>query len=110
MNALRILDEASFRQTLFLERKRSERTAATFLLAFLDLDLELIVHGRKKTGIDQIGVTLAATFRDTDVVGWCKHNSTIGIIFTALNGTSRTDITEAVSSRIREALSRILEP
>src|SRR5437016_2587955 len=40
METVRIADEASFKRILCLERKRSERTAATFLLARLNLDPE----------------------------------------------------------------------
>ncbi len=108
MDAVRILDEPSFRHTLLLERKRSERTAAPFLLSLLDFDP--LINGHEKVSIDKVGVTLAHTFRDTDVIGWRKHPSMIGIIFTALNGTSRVGLTEVISARIENALARVLEP
>jgi lipopolysaccharide/colanic/teichoic acid biosynthesis glycosyltransferase len=106
MNAPRILHEDLFRHMLLLERKRSERTAAPFLLVLLDF--ELMMRGTTRLDLQQAALSLAETFRDTDVVGWHKNNSTMGIIFTALNGTGRSQITEAISSRLQQALATSL--
>ena len=94
-----IADEASFKRLLCLERKRSERTGANFLLVLLD--------GNEKA-LEKLAMPLGKTFRDTDVTGWYQLNSTIGLIFTTLNGTPRHAIKSAISTRVAETLGRHL--
>ncbi len=108
METLRVADEASFKRMLCLERKRSERTSATFLLALLNV--EPLVGSKEKTTIENIATALAAVFRDTDVTGWHQYCSTIGVILTTLNGADHHSITSVISARICKVLSQNLQP
>ena len=91
-----ITDEVLFKRTLSLERKRSERTGAGFLL--------VLVNGETGT-VEKLAMPLAAAFRETDITGWYQFKSTIGLIFTALNGASRPSIQSAISARIARIVS-----
>src|SRR5215813_11023164 len=103
-----LADEASFKHLICLERKRSERTAADFLLVLLNA--EALVEGCDSGTIENIGRALASVIRETDVTGWYRTNSTLGTIFTALNGSSRVAIKSAISARIQKTLAQNLLP
>ena len=101
-----IADEVLFNRLLSMERKRSERTGAPFLLVLINF--ERLVRSRVKRPIEEIGAALAASIRDTDVTGWHRNRSTIGVIFTSLKGTSRAATRTAVSGKIQKLLAENL--
>src|SRR4029079_17379405 len=101
-----IADELLFNRLLSMERKRSERTGAPFLLVLINF--ERLSRARAKRSIEQIGTALAASIRDTDVTGWHRNRSTIGVIFTSLKGTSRAATRTAVSGKIQRLLGENL--
>src|SRR2546427_117878 len=98
-----IADEILFNRLLSMERKRSERSHAAFLLVLLNF--ERLDRVRAKYIIEDIGVAVAASIRDTDVTGWHQNRSTIGVIFTALNGPSRVTTRTAICGKIQRLLS-----
>jgi lipopolysaccharide/colanic/teichoic acid biosynthesis glycosyltransferase len=101
-----IADEVIFNRLLSMERKRSERTGAPFLLVLINC--ERLVRTRVKSSIEHIGTALAASIRDTDVTGWHRNRSTLGVIFTSLKGTSRAATRTAVSGKIQKLLGENL--
>jgi len=103
-----IADEILFNRLLSMERKRSERSHAPFLLVLLNF--ERLDRVRAKYIIEDIGVAVAASIRDTDVTGWHQNRASIGVIFTALNGTSRNTTQSAIGGKIQKLLSECLHP
>jgi hypothetical protein len=101
-------DEVVFNTLLSLERKRSERTGVAFL--FVVIKLDRIARLQMNGSSEQIRKALAGTTRETDVTGWHRYLAEIGVIFTALNGTSRAVTQAAISSKIRKLLSQYLNP
>src|SRR5580765_5773406 len=97
-----IADEVLFNRLLSMERKRSEPTGTPFLLVLINF--ERLIRVRAKRSIADIGCALAASIRDTDVTGWHRNRSTIGVIFTSLTGTSRAATRAAVSGKIQKLL------
>jgi hypothetical protein len=63
------------------------------------INFERLSRARVKRSIEQIGTALAASIRDTDITGWHRNRSTIGVIFTSLTGTSRAATRTAVSGQ-----------
>src|SRR5678815_1879763 len=100
-------DELLFNRLLCMERKRSERTGAPFLLVLINF--ERLSRARVKRSVELIGTSLAASIRDTDVTGWHRNPSTIGVIFTSLVGTSRAATRNAVSGKIQKLLGENLQ-
>jgi lipopolysaccharide/colanic/teichoic acid biosynthesis glycosyltransferase len=88
------------------ERKRTERTGTPFLLVLIDF--EPLAHPPARRSFDAIGLVIAASTRDTDVTGWQRNGSTLGVIFTALNGSSREVTRAAVGGKIRKLLTQNL--
>jgi len=103
-----IADEILFNRLLSMERKRSERSQAAFLLVLINF--ERLDRVRAKYVIEDIGVAVASSIRDTDVTGWHQNRSTIGVIFTALSGTSREATQTAIGGKIQKLLSECLHP
>ncbi|MGO9438210.1 MAG: sugar transferase [Terracidiphilus sp.] len=77
------LDEEIFRRMIAIERKRTERSKAPFLLMLLEVVSNDGAKQNHKT-LDRILAALLASSRDTDLVGWYKNRAIVGAIFTGL--------------------------
>jgi lipopolysaccharide/colanic/teichoic acid biosynthesis glycosyltransferase len=105
-NAERLDHDELFHRLLTLERKRSDRTGEPFLLVLIQCE-SLIRRGAEKS-IGDIGIALAASVRVTDVTGWYRNHSTIGLIFTSFNGAGRAEVRSAISGKIQKILGKSL--
>lgn len=102
------LDEETFRRTIAVERKRTERSKSPFLLMLLETTGGAALE-RKKLTLDAIVSSLMASSRDTDIVGWYKDRAIVGVMFTGLAGNDKNSIAdmivERVSATLRDELS-----
>lgn len=98
-----VLDEESFHRMVSVERKRTERSRKPFLLMLLDTGTNHS-NGRAGATLSQIVSTLLATSRETDVTGWYKSNSVVGVMFTELGMGDRNSILSTMLARISENL------
>src|SRR5713101_9489701 len=79
-----LLPEPMFLRALCLERKRAERSRKLFVLMLLDPGIPFQnangdnVHNKKTVA------TILSSIRETDIAGWYKENSALGIIFAEL--------------------------
>jgi lipopolysaccharide/colanic/teichoic acid biosynthesis glycosyltransferase len=81
-----IFDAESFVRILSLERKRTHRSQRPFLLMLLDLSRLLRDRQQQSSKlVKNVIKSLQLCARQTDMIGWYKHNSIIGIIFTELS-------------------------
>jgi lipopolysaccharide/colanic/teichoic acid biosynthesis glycosyltransferase len=94
-----VFEESAFKRMLSLERRRCERTGAAFALMLVELPEAL------EQPIDAIALDIAAAMRDTDITGWYRQSSTIGVILTALNGASCCTLESIVVPRLMAVLS-----
>jgi hypothetical protein len=76
-------EEDFFKDLLGVERKKTDRSDRPFLLMLINID-HLDPHERGEV-IGQIVQSLFSTSRETDVKGWYKSSSVIGVIFTDPN-------------------------
>ena len=101
------LDEESFRRVIAVERKRTERSKAPFVLMLLEVANQ--GSDRAAQALKSAMSVLLATSRDTDLVGWYKEKTTIGALFTGLvasdKSTALTTILSRVSNTLRGELS-----
>jgi lipopolysaccharide/colanic/teichoic acid biosynthesis glycosyltransferase len=98
-----ILEETSFRRMIAVERKRTERSRQPFLLVLLDAGAGLPSDTNKGVLSQVLSALLLAT-RETDVTGWYKARSVVGIMFTEVSIDDRGAILSSVMSRISETL------
>jgi hypothetical protein len=88
-------DEPDFNEMLNLERKRSKRSMKPLILMCLDVSGMMIpncTHEHRK-----LLKAFATCIRETDVRGWYKQESIMGILFTEI---------ESASSSVRESFFR----
>ena len=104
-----VLNGDSFQRMLALERKRSERSRKPFLLMLVDLGERLPSASNDKASNDIISALSLAT-RVTDVIGWYKDDSVVGILFTEVVIEDRSTIMGTMMTRISSMLGKALSP
>jgi lipopolysaccharide/colanic/teichoic acid biosynthesis glycosyltransferase len=100
---LGMLPEGLFIKVLRLERKRTERSGRRFVLMLVDPGHLLKSH--KGTAQARLLSAVSVSSRDTDVKGWYKQDSIIGVIFTEIAGDCQS-VVEAISSKLMASLRR----
>jgi lipopolysaccharide/colanic/teichoic acid biosynthesis glycosyltransferase len=103
------LGEDSFQKMISLERKRTERSGKPFLLMLLDMG-DHPHSERTSLTLGQILAALALTTRETDVTGWYKNKSVVGVMFTDIGSDNRTGVIGTVITRVSETLRGKLTP
>jgi lipopolysaccharide/colanic/teichoic acid biosynthesis glycosyltransferase len=98
----RVLDEESFRRVIAIERKRTERSKAPFVLMLLEVTNQS--PEKAATALESVMSVLLATSRDTDLVGWYKSKNTIGALFTGLVVGDKSSILMTILSRATNTL------
>ena len=96
------LDAEAFRQVIAIERKRTERTKAPFLLMLLEVAGQERQDSNAQT-LEFIISALAASIRDTDVLGWYTEGAVVGSIFTGLVDCDKS-VAEAIIGRVSAIL------
>jgi lipopolysaccharide/colanic/teichoic acid biosynthesis glycosyltransferase len=97
------LDEETFRRMVAIERKRTERSLAPFLLMLLETTGEAKGESTRVT-LDVILSALMTSSRDTDIVGWYKERAVVGAMFTGLAGNEKDSVAEMIVERVSAML------
>ncbi len=103
--ACEMFSEAMFTRMLCLERKRAERSSRRFVLMLLECKL---TGSNPQHVAEEILGALTRTTRGTDLKGWYKEPSTIGVIFTEIGSSDGGSIARALLTRVNEALRESL--
>ena len=101
---MKIAEEGLFKRLLLLERRRTERTGSRFALMLVDMEEMSSRLGSEE--MERIGQAIGATMRETDITGWYRGQSVLGVILTTLNGAGRQTLESVVVERTRTALSQ----
>jgi lipopolysaccharide/colanic/teichoic acid biosynthesis glycosyltransferase len=98
-----VLSEGAFTRTIAIERKRTERSKEPFLLMLLDAGNQ---QGCEENGatLEGLANSLLASSRETDVIGWYKERSIVGVLFTGLVDSDRNSILGTILSRVKSML------
>jgi len=103
-----LVDERTFGQMIAIERKRTERSKAPFLLMLLEAT-ESEDAKAKLTTLDVVASALLSSSRDTDLIGWYRDRVIVGALFTGLTVNDRRAILDTflrkVSAMLREKLA-----
>jgi exopolysaccharide biosynthesis polyprenyl glycosylphosphotransferase len=100
---LYILNAESFRRTIALERKRSERSRKPFMLLLLDMGAQLCSERNGKT-LERILGALALSTRETDITGWYADGCVIGVVFTEIAVDEAQSIPATIIARVTDTL------
>ena len=102
------LDEETFRGMIAIERKRTERSKAPFLLMLLEAVNDESAN-RKRTTLRKVISALLSSSRDTDLIGWYQEGVIVGAMFTGLVVNDRRAVLDTfltkVTANLREELS-----
>ena len=101
-----VLNEESFQRTLSLERKRTERSRKPFLLMLLEFGD--IRPAESTRALGKVITALCASTRATDVVGWFRNNSVVGVLFTEIIIDDQSSIVSTMMARVSETLGHSL--
>jgi lipopolysaccharide/colanic/teichoic acid biosynthesis glycosyltransferase len=104
-----LFPEALFTKLLALERKRAERSRKPFALMLLDASGPFRTEHRDRV-LARLLVSLSASTRETDVWGWHKAGSVLGVILTELGSADADALRNTMLSKLRAALRTNLEP
>jgi lipopolysaccharide/colanic/teichoic acid biosynthesis glycosyltransferase len=103
-----ILPEEQFLSKLCLERKRTERSRRSFVLMLL-ASPRLLQPTHRDGALEEVLTSLARSTRETDVKGWYKEGSTIGVIFTEIGAeVDGKAVAHALLSKVTNAFSSVL--
>src|SRR3989442_13095202 len=86
-----LLSEATFLQAVSLERKRAERSRRLFVLMLVDPGASSL-NGNRHSVLSQTVSAIISASRETDVAGWYKDGSLLGVIFAELGKTDKKSI------------------
>jgi len=103
-----LLSQELFARTLYLERKRTERSGRSFVLMMLE-STKLLNARSDHQALERVLFVLSRSTRDTDITGWYKEECTIGVIFTELGANvDGKSVVKALLTKITNALSSAL--
>ena len=98
-----VLDEKSFRRMVALERKRTERSRKPVLLMLLDAG-NFLPFDKNGRVLSNILSALSLSTRDTDVTGWYKDHSVVGVMFTEISMDDQGAILGTMMHRVSQTL------
>jgi lipopolysaccharide/colanic/teichoic acid biosynthesis glycosyltransferase len=98
-----VMNEQTFRRMISIERKRTERSKEPFLLMLLDAGSQA---GSETSGtaLGHMAASLLASSRETDIVGWYKEGTTVGVMFTGLEAGDKNSILSTILTRVKSML------
>lgn len=100
--------ENYFVEMLSRERKRSKRTNMPFLLMLLNIRKILQLKSAREN-TRTIASLLRANSRETDIKGWYRDNSTIGVIFVGIEEQDINSAKEIIARKFEHKLKTHLD-
>jgi lipopolysaccharide/colanic/teichoic acid biosynthesis glycosyltransferase len=107
--AREVLKEETFRRTITIERKRTERTQKPFLLTLFEV-VDREGSRDNESVLDRMVSALLLSTRETDVIGWYVSRTTVGVVFTDLLPSDKSAILSVILSKVTTALRDRLTP
>jgi exopolysaccharide biosynthesis polyprenyl glycosylphosphotransferase len=102
-----ILDQKNFTRMLCLERKRTERSGRRFVLMLLESSALVKAVDRDRAA-ETVVRALSQSIRETDITGWYKDGSVLGVIFTEIGAADGKAIAKALLTKVTDALCSTL--
>jgi sugar transferase (PEP-CTERM system associated) len=101
---LAFLGEQYFHHLLMVERKRTERSGNPSLLMLIDVGSLSGDPNRSKT-IYRINMLLSSVLRETDIKGWYKSYSVIGVILSEIGDSNPIEAREMIRAKFQKGIS-----
>lgn len=97
------LDEDSFQRMIAFERKRSERSKIAYALLLVTADGALPID-QKQALLAKVAKVLTTRVRNTDLTGWHRTNSVVGIIFTDVAADRKNSVVSEILDTVNNTL------
>lgn len=97
-----LLPQTIFLKILCMERRRTERSGRHFVLMLLDAGS--LLQGEHPELLPKLASALSRSTRDTDVKGWYKQGTAIGVIFTEIETATGDSIVQTLSRKVSSEL------
>lgn len=97
------LGETDFHRMISLERRRTTRSNKSFLLMLLDM-ANTTRSRDDNPCLRRVLASMPKITRETDVAGWYKENSVVGVVFTEITFDEQNSIPPTMLSRVHEML------
>jgi lipopolysaccharide/colanic/teichoic acid biosynthesis glycosyltransferase len=94
------LTEDGFRTLLLIERRRAERSRKPFVLMLVS---SAPANGRGAAAFEQVAYVLSSIVRESDLIGWYRNDSVLGVIFTEIGSDVSVPIIETLKSKVLKA-------
>lgn len=104
-----ILNEDTFQQMIAFERKRSERSGRVYALVLVAASDSAPAHLRQNLP-EKIAAALTNLTRETDLTGWQKTGSIVGVIFADIDAPEKNEVISAILGRVSDTLRENLTP
>jgi lipopolysaccharide/colanic/teichoic acid biosynthesis glycosyltransferase len=104
-----VLNEETLKRMIAVERKRTERSGEPFLLMLLEAGNPQSLEKNEKS-LNNILSVLPLSIRDTDIIGWYKDRTTVGVVFTGLARKDKSSILSVILSKVSTTLRDQLTP
>jgi hypothetical protein len=101
------LAEETFLKLLRLEWKRSNRSRRRFVLVLLEPGNQGVLSA---LAMNKVLRVLPDSTRETDIVGWYKDESVIGVIFTEIGAVDDRTVCRVLFAKIAKVLHSTLNP
>lgn len=104
-----VLNQEAFDRIIAMERKRTERSKQPFLLMLLE---DTRPQGSRNNGgpLDSLLPALLSSIRETDVIGWYKNRTTVGVMYTGLVTHDKNEALSMIHSRVSATLGESVTP
>jgi hypothetical protein len=103
------LSEAAFHKMISLERRRTERSQKSFLLMLLDMDPT--VSAKSQRILAKLLSALSESTRETDITGWYRGNSVVGVMFTEISAEDdQSRVRATLMARVSDTFRNHLTP
>ncbi len=104
-----LFSEELFRKLLYLERKRAERSRKPFVLILIDVG-RVLHTGPHTLVFGRLAASLSISTRETDICGWHKEGSVLGLILTEIGSSDMDIVRTTMLSKVNSILQTYLGP
>jgi exopolysaccharide biosynthesis polyprenyl glycosylphosphotransferase len=98
-----LVSEECFAQMLHMEQKRTERSGKCLVLMLLEFN-NVLTNGKQRGALEKVLSALSHSTRETDVKGWYKGGSILGVVFTEVVPAEANAVAEVLLTKVRSLM------
>jgi exopolysaccharide biosynthesis polyprenyl glycosylphosphotransferase len=106
-NECGLVSEECFCQMLHVEQKRTERSGKCLVLMLMEFG-SVLRTGKQSRAIEKALAVLSDSIRETDVRGWYKSGSILGVVFTEIVPAEASSVADVLLTKVRGLLTAAL--